>query len=636
MAYFLLITLYFFLGWESGYADAAVREDLRARYETIFARQAVFDEERVIQLEEDTRNYFYERELNSGRISTDDVATRHLHGMDESDADLYHLHSKLLLYLNFYQINIKGKRLNDWSPYHLLLDAIRDVDYRHVSFSGQDSRHYYDVLRDTAHKHLWQVVRTYQEHFPFLEWDFCDRFEESCLTEERKISWKTAEEVAIALNMAVDTLNTKVNAINKMTKFTFLMRVKRKYREEVQDYLRTYEDLMDTPYGTLLFLISVKQHSKMLTAPNIFSAHRLPELSYVDTDTVLGLFEQIEKMFTTRMEKLASLYNMSVKQELVDFLFRYHSLALAEYLVSNPNFFSTINFYLKRSEVGHAANEKPDRHSKKLALAGILGMSYAAIHHLGRFEKGKVFYFVSLLIGGSAVVFSAVQQKSLKTVFSLHNQVAEMRGSIVMRQSNNLRYFLHKLGSFARIRGDAIFQGGMLALYSILFLHHIHGAINVAKNSSYIKVFSESREEIALRLSSLDPDVVYQGFNLQEIGKTLGNYPNLSKIHSLSFPEKMEIASKLFGDYGPLKKWKTDNKGVIELGDMTDEQIQNLRSIGESLRQKFKPQEDKTVKDFADLIGDSPELATRELEKIERLIKKLFDVEPHKGDNQVL
>lgn len=627
MTYFLLIISHFFLGWESSYASNKVRENLHARYETIFVSRAIFDEDQIVQLEEDTRNYFYEHYLIDGGAATDDSDA--LNGLDEEDADLYRLHNKLLIYLNFYQINIKGKKLDDWNPYRLLLESIRDVDHRYVYPSNQATKNYYSILQDATNRHLGQAIRNYQGHFPFLNWEFCTYFEASCSTEEKEVKWETAGDVALALNTDIDRLNAKVATINELTKLTFFGQGKSKYRRAVRDYLHTYEELIATPYGTLLFLISNKQHSKMLTPLSIFSSFRLPVLPHVDADTVLELFAYIEEMFTTRLAKLVSLRNGNAKQNLVDFLFRYHSLMLAEYLVNNPNFFNTINFYLNRSDVGRTANKKPAKHSGKLTLAGILGMSYAAVHHLGRFNRGKVFYFIALVIGGGSVAFSAVQQKSLTTVFSLHDQVAKMRDSIVMRQTNNLKYFLHQLQDFSRVRGDAIFQGGMLALYSILFLHHIHGAINVAKNSSYLKVFRESGEEIADRLSHLNAE--YQDFNLQEISNTLRKYPNLSTIHSLSLSEKMEIISKLFGDYVPFKNWKD---GVTELDDMTNEQAHNLRNIGKKLRQEFEPEEG--VEELASRIGEPAELVTRELEKIRRLIKKLFDVDPHKGDHQVL
>ena len=581
------------------------REALLARYAAIFAPRTGFDEEQVVALEADTRSYFYDREAT---------------GVQSEDKNLQRLHGKLLLYLNFFQINIKarGRQLSDWNYYRLMLDAVRDVDHRYLAITTDTSQHYYDLLKDTTTAHLWRAVRMYQEYFPFLRWEFCSRVKASCPQHQHTAGWETVEQVVAILNVAIDRLNGKIERLNHVASSRFLAGNATTYQQALQNYLRTYGELLAEPYGGLLLMISEQQHRKMLATPAPFSSYTLAQLKAVDVETVRSLFAKIAELFTARLEKLNLLYSNSDRKELLRFLLKYHRQVVAEFLINYPRFFNIINYYLDLANNEYELVKKRTdaaRRNSGFLVAGGVGLSYAALHHFFRFSKGQVLYFTALAGGAAATTYAALRQKSLIDVFTLQEQVQAMHDSLVMQQSHDLLHFLHQLGQLAQVRSDALLQGGILTIYALFFVRHLR------KAWSYRQLKHLGNKASILTAGI---DINYQGFSLNKIGKAIEARHELSDLH---ITERLALIEELFGDYPPLRAWQKKVGTVKDMDDLDDEQIKGLKKIGHELEDIFEPTHSK-VAEITARVDETYNAATvkGDLEKIDIFIHSLFKI----------
>ncbi len=591
---------------------SARRETLLARYAAIFAARTVFDEVQVAKLETDTRSYFYEREAAEAQ---------------GEDKTLHRLHAKLLLYLNFFQINIKarGQQLSDWNYYRLMLDAIRAVDHRYLVMTSDTARHYYDLLRDAATAHLWRAVRVYQKYFPFLRWELCTRVEANCPQQLGHEGWETIESVVAVLNMAVDRLNAKVEHLNHVATSRFLASNTAVYQQALRDYLHTYEELLAEPYGGLLLMLAERQHRKLLATPTPFSNHTLARLKPVDVETVRGLFAKIAELFTDRFEKLKLLAEGRDRKALLYFLLKYHRQVVAEFLINYPRFFDVINYYLDLVNNEYGLLKKRTaavRRDNGFIIAGGVGLSYAALHHFFRFSKGQVLYFGALAGGAAATGYVAWRQKSLVDVFTLQKHVQAMHDSLVMQQSRDLLHVLHQLGQLARVRSDALLQGSMLTVYALFFVRHLR------KAWSYHQLKNLGNQASILADGI---DVSYQGFDLGKIGAAIEAYPdNLRELH---ITKRLALAEELFGSHENFTKWLREVGTVTDMDDLSSEHIEELLRISSELQDIFAPTT-TNIKEITARLGEDYNAKTvgNDLDKVSYFIYRLFDIRVHGGN----
>ena len=588
------------------------RETLLARYAEIFAARTHFDEPQVVALEEDTRRYFYEREVG---------------GVQDKDITLTRLHNKLLLYLNFFQINIKarGIQLSDWNYYRLLLDAVRTVDHRYLSVTTGETQQYLQLLQESTTAQLWRAVRVYQEHFPFLNWDFCARVKASCPQQNSSASWGTIEQAVAALNVAIDRLNSQVERLNEVAKSRSLSDDAITYQQAVQNYLRTYEELLAEPYGGLLLMISQQQHRKLLATPPLFGSYTLTRLKTVDVKKVESLFAKIAAMFSERIAELETLYAGNDKKALLRFLIKYHRQAVAEFLINYPHFFNIINYYLDviNSEYEDLKQRTAGtRRNRGFMIAGGLGLGYAALHHFFRFSKGQVLYFTALAGGAAATSYAALRQKSFVDVFALREQAHEMHSSLIMQQSRDLLHFLHQLGQLAQVRDAALWQGGLLSVYALFFVRHLRKAWHhrqLKKLNSGISLFTK------------DVNVTLDGFSLRKIGAAIEASPDL---RHLDITERLHLVEKLFGNYAPFREWQKKVGTVKNMDDLNNEHITAIWGIAHDLQYKVFAPTDSNVTKIRAQVDDSYSRAiiTRDLDEINWFIHRLFNINLH-GSN---
>ncbi len=586
------------------------RDALLDRYAHIFAARTMFDEQQVIALEEDTRRYFYEQEVA---------------GTSSKDLNLARLHSKLLLYLNFFQINIKarGYQLSGWNYYRLLLDALRVVDHRYLTAPTGKARHYHRLLQENVTAHMWRAVRTYQEHFPFLHWDFCARVAASCPQQSPATSWETRTQVVAVLNIAIDRLNRHVRRLQLLAKSRSLFDDRGTYQQAVQNYLRTYEELLAKPYGGLLLMISEQQQRKLLATPALFGNYTLVQIDKVDSQTVQDLFAAIAALFAARMEKLNSLYDSDDRKALLSFVIKYHRQALAEFLIKNPRFFNIINYYLD------LVNSEYEEHQRRAAavrrdsgfmVAGGVGLGYAALHHFLRFSKGQVLYFVALMGGAAATAYAALQQRSFLDLFAVREQVHGMHNSLIMRQSHDLLHFLHQLRQLAQVRRAAWWQGGMLTVYALFFARHLRKARHLQQQKNL------HRRGASLLKGNKSDVVIYRGFDLRAIGKTMDDHRDLLWLSST---ERIQLAEELFGNYRPFRQWR--KQVGRDMSNLDDQQIEALRDVSHKLKHIFAPNEDNVAEIAAQVgTGYAEKTIKDDLDKITFFIHHLFDVGAHR------
>ena len=207
------------------------------------------------------------------------------------------------------------------------------------------------------------------------------------------------------------------------------------------------------------------------------------------------------------------------------FLLMYHRQVVAEFLINYPRFFNIINYYLDLTNDEYEQfkeRTEASRHSSGFIIAGGVGLSYAALHHFLRFSKGQVLYFTALVGGAAATTYTALRQKSLIDVFTLREQVRVMHNSLIMQQSRDLFHVLHQLGQLARVRNDALLQGGMLTVYTLFFVRHLR------KAWSYRQV---KKMDSKVSILAAEVDINYRGFNLNKIGKAIEAHPDLRNLH---------------------------------------------------------------------------------------------------------
>ena len=588
----------------------APRAALLARYAVIFAPRAGFDEEQVVALEADTRSYFYDRAA-AGAQSTDQRLPR--------------LHGKLLLYLHFFRINIKarGRQLSDWNYYRLMLDAVRTVDHRYLAITTDASQHYYDLLQDAATAHLWRAVRMHQEYFPFLRWEFCARVEASCPQQQHSTGWETIAQVVAVLNVAIARLNGKIASLNQVASSRLVAGNATTYQQALQHYLRTYEELLAEPYGGLLLMLAEQQHRKMLATPAPFSSYTVARFNLVDVETLRGLFAKIAALFTARIDKLNLLYSNSDRQELLRFLLQYHRPVVAEFLINYPRFFNIINYYLDLANNEYQQRKKRTaaaRRNSGFLVAGGVGLSYAALHHFLRFSQGQVLYFTALVGGAAATTYAALQQQALVDVFALQQQVQAMHDSLIMQQSHDLLHFLHQLGQLARVRNDALLQGGMLTVYALFFVHHLR------KAWSYRQLKNLGNQASIL---TAEVDVAYHGFSLNKIGQAIEAHPDLRHLH---ITERLALIEELFGDDPLFRAWQKKAGTIKNMDDLNNEQIEALWSISRALQHIFEPINSNVAEITARVDATYQATVASDLEKIGFFIHRLFKIDMHGHD----
>ena len=595
----------------AGMHAAVPRDTLLARYAAIFAARDMFDETQVVALEADTRSYFYER------------AAAEVPGEDQT---LARLHAKLLLYLNFFQVNIKARaqRLSEWNYYRLMLDAVRNVDHRYLTVTTDTSQHYYDLLQDAATAHLWRAVRRYQEHFPFLRWNFCAHAEASCPQQQPDASWGGIAQVVEVLNVAIAHLNGKVEYLNHVSTSRVGADNTITYRQVLQDYFRTYEELLAEPYGGLLLMIAEQQQRKMLAIPVPFGSYTLTRLKPVDSEAVRGLFAELAVLFSARHAKLQLLHESHDRKELVRFLLKYHRQAVAEFLINHPRFFNIINYYLDlvndEYEL-HKERRVAVRRDNGFVIAGGVGLSYAALHHFLRFSKGQVLYLAALAGGAAATGYLAWRQRALVDVFALQQQVQSMHDSLIMQQSHDLLHFLHQLGQLSQVRNDALLQGGMLTVYALFFARQLRKVWSYRQ----IKNLSDKASVLADGI-----DVTYQGFSFSKLGTAIETHSDLRHLH---ITDRLTLIEELFGNHPPFRAWQKRVGEVKDLDDLDNEQIGALWGISRELQHIFEPTDNNiaTVRAQVDEIY-SDTAVKDDLEKIGFFIHRLFKIDMHGHD----
>ena len=605
----VVVTLYHVDGHAEPVAvheHTASREALLERYQQAFAPRAVFDETTLVALAQDTHSYLYTQA--------------------EQDVTLSRLHRKLLFYLHFFQINIKarGRQLSDWNYYRLMLDALRSVEHQHLTVTSIKSRRYYDLLHAAALAHLWRAARLYQENFPFLRWQLCQRFRASCPQhKENSDGLETVEQVVAVLNVAIDRLNSRIEHLNRVATVRFLAGNAAVYQRAVRDYLHTYEELLAAPYGALLLMMSKQQHRKMLTTPAPFTSYTLPKLELAEVKTVNNLFAKLAIMFEKRATHLDALYDLGDKSKLLHFLIRYHRQAVAEFLINYPKFFNIINYYLDQVNMQYDTIKQrlsATRRNNSFLAVGAAGLAYAALHHFLHFSRGRTLYFTALTSGALATTYSALQQKSLVDVFSLQQQVEMMHNSLVMQQSHDFLHLLHQLGRLAKVRSDALLQGGMLTVYTLFFVRH-------ARKAWRSRQLQHLHDKVSPSLLTTGVDVQYQDFSLQKIGTAINNYPDLRQLH---ITQRLQLIADLFGNYPPFRAWQAEVGAVKSMDDLDDNQIRELWNISRNLQRIFEPSDSNVEKIIAHTSAEySASSVAADLDKVGFFIHRLFKIDLH-------
>ena len=284
-----LIGLLVVIGWGELRADD-LRESLLERYEVVFSARQHWEhsvEQDISHLLRDTESYF-----SKNNITVDD------------DLQLHQLFKKLSAYWKFFHDNHQHGMLGTWNYYRLMFEAIRDVDHNNVTFFEDKNLSYYRLLHDGARSHMWHALRTYQEHFPFLDWSFCQENTEACPRQQPADRWQNIEQLAESMNRAIDHLNSKIEMLN------ILMRNGSRFdrRLAVRDYIQTYSETIAKPYGMFLFLVADEQHLSMVSAPRLpLIPYTLKKFSYVDHELLQQMFQELQTIFTTRLSKLTIL-----------------------------------------------------------------------------------------------------------------------------------------------------------------------------------------------------------------------------------------------------------------------------------------------------------------------------------------
>lgn len=619
-----LIGLWLVIGWGELRADE-FRASLLARYEAAFSPQRYWEhsgEQEISKLLHDTESY-----LRTNGVTPDD------------DLQLHQLLKKLSSYRRFLSDNHQRGMFSGWNYYRLIFNAIRDVDYRNITVSEDEIRSYYRLLYDGARSHVWHAIRNYQEHFPFLDWPFCQEIADSCAHQQPANRWSKIEQLADTMNSAIDRLNSKIMMLN-----TLMRSGSRLDRQSaVRDYLQSYSEIVAQPYGILLFLVAEKQHLSIVSAPRLpLISYKLKEFSYVDHQLLEQMFQELQMMFASRLSKIDALYDKNNKEPLIVFLIKHHQRAVAEFTVNYPQFSAVIDHYIELVNDRYLLSSSATDQRKNVGGAAIIssvGATYLMSLLLSRESwraftapKFNVLAKISLALGIVATYYmtcnpslrSFCERPALVESPRLRRQLQEMSWSLAMRQSSNLRYFLQELGRLEKLKDSATYQKLSIVFYTSLLA--VRGVtIFKIKNSrlrKFFQLFRSSKKPPEYTL----PQNYRQEFNLQEITAKMADNPD---PEALDLKKRGEVIEELFRKYLPEKFTKD-----FSWKDITPEQANELSRAGDKLEKIFSPTNEDNVRKLYEVIGTKEPIAiadirqdlVKQLKKIKNYIQRLFNI----------
>lgn len=613
-------------------------EDLRGalleRYEIVFSARQHWEhsvEQDISHLLRDTESYF-----SDNNITVDD------------DRQLHQLFKKLSAYWKFFHDNYQHGVLASWNYYRLMFEAIRDVDHNNVTFIEGKNLSYYRLLHDGVRAQMWQALRTYQEHFPFLDWSFCQEITEACPQQQPADRWLNIEQLTESMNRAIDHLNSKIEMLNiLMSKGSRIER-----RLAVRDYIQTYSETIAKPYGMLLFLVADEQHRSMVSAPRLpLLPFTLKKFSSVNHELLQQMFQELQVIFATRLSKLSTLYDKNNKQPLIVFLIEHHQQSVAEFVVNYPQFSAIIDHYLElvneEKLSGYTINQNKNVSGAALissASAVFLVSSALFSNDPWRAFTGpklNILAKVSLVLGSVATYYlscnpslrSLCQRPAIIESPRLQRQLQEMSWSLAMRQSNNLRYFLHELSYSEKLKDSASYQKLTIIFY--LSLLAVRG-ITLAKTEDSLLRKKLSRWWSKARNGNRSMNFEYHGkyrkeFDLKEISKLRNTHP---EPDNLDLTKRGHLIDEHFSSYSPFGKdfnWE----------DLTDEQAKELSEVGNLLAEKFSPTDDN-IRRLYNCIdeADRPQISEirgsleNTLRKTKSYIQHLFHI--NRGDSVIM
>ena len=606
------------IGWQELRADE-LRTQLVARYQTVFSvQQGHSAGQDLSQLLHDTESY-----LSANNITIDD------------DRQLHQLFKKLSTYRKFFHNNHQRGLSGNWNYYRLMFDAIRAVDYRNITFSDTANLSYYRLLYDGARSHVWKAIRTYQEHFPFLDWSFCQEIAESCPVQQLADRWSKIEQLVTNMNSAIDHLNSKIEILN------LLMRNGSRLDRQsaVRDYVQTYSETIAKPYGMLLFLVADDQHLAMVSAPRVpLVPYTLREFPHVDQQLLQQLFQQLQLIFATRLSKINTLYDKNNKEPLIVFLIKHHQQVVAEFVVNHPPFSAIIDHYLELVDEEYSLSTT-SHNADGAALLSSVNAVYLVSLLFSRQSwqafttpKFNILAKVSLALGSIATYYmtcnpslrSLCQQPALVESPRLQRHLQEMSWSLAMRQSNNLRYFLWELGRLEQLKDSATYQKLSIGFYATLLALRGVVLIKAKEHVLQTKVIQQLKVNLfnGNRLKDFNlPENYRKEFNLRKISEVMNDY---SELGDLDLATRGRLIEDLFSSYSPFDKnfnWE----------DLTPEQSKKLADAGVQLAEMFSPSDDNVRRVYSGLnsetrppIGEIRQDLESILSKTKKYIQHLF------------
>lgn len=578
-----LVGLLMVISWGELRADQ-LRSSLVARYQSVFTARPHWEhsvEQDIGHLLRDTEHYFGENNITV-----------------EDDLQLHQLFKKLSVYWKFFHDNHQRGVIGHWNYYRLMFEAIRDVDPNSITFSEDKTIPYYRLLVDGAQSHMQQALRAYYEHFPFLEWPFCQEIVESCPRRQPAERWLNIEQLVTSMNSDIDRLNRKIEMLNiLMQKGSRIDR-----QSAVRDYIQTYSEIVARPYGMLLFLSADQQHLSIVSAPRLpLLPYSLKKFSYVDSELLQKSFQELQVIFATRLSKINSLYDKDNKKLLIIFLIKHHQQSIAEFVVNYPQFSTIIDHYLEL--VNEEFVSSTTGQSKNAGGAGLIssaGAVFLVSSALLSRDSWRVFTRAKLdilakisLALGSIATFYMTCEPSLRSLCHrpalvessrLQRRLQELRWSLAMRQSNNLRYFLQELSRSENLKELANYQKLSIAFYTTLLA--IRGVTHVkAEDSLFRKLFRKLQEPSGkLELPNhFLPEFIYRKeFDFREIAKVMNDYPEPETLNPAT---RGRLINDLFANRSPFGK-------EFNYEEITIKQAKELSDAGVRLAEKFSPTDD--------------------------------------------
>ena len=609
----LLITFLFLL--QAGTAvSSEVLQGLLARYHSAFVRDAIFDYEVLLQLELETRRYFYENETDQ-----------------QLDGDALVLHryfNKLVMYLNFYRVNVAGKNksLAEWNYYRLVLDALHTVDHRRAQVEeAKSSLDYYEVMHRGANNYLARSLSSYRYHFPFVAWSPCQQGD--CNTEVTGESWSSPASLLATIKKAIDKLNEKLAVLHEARRLS-----KDIYRSAYQEYLRACHQIIASPYSGVVLLV----------LPKITHLQGVKSLPYPSVKDVSAALARINRMFRERQQQLASLYSNPDKSGYVLFIIRYHRQMFAEFMVRYPRFFNINNHYLDMLDVEYEAEKVQQQHLLRKHFsffASSLGLTYFAVHEmLG--ARPNLLYYASILGGLGSTLYFLLKDKALTRFFPLRAQTQEMKNSLLLRQADDFNHLIYRLGKYEDTKEQAVLQTLLVSLYSFVLFHNFKLLYHL-KSLKSLKSLKELDAISGYRRAIGAADAVFvRRMNGNRASISLRRFEEAMRSHP--HPERLPLADRLalidefFGDYKPYLDWKSkylrEGSGYAQKKELSTEQLGELKHIGLELAKVFDPVEAENIAYFSRLVGVDRDAAIVNLERIKSFIKRMFREDTHRGD----